>query len=127
MISDILSKESVDSYFEAWKTNDKDLFLSVFSDDAIWEDPIGSPPHSGKAQIGEFWDQAHSDPNGTLNPKINRSVFIGNEAMVSFTMEVRGQSGGMNLEVTDFFKVNSDGKIILARAFWDASCITPVL
>ena len=78
-------------------------------------------------QIEKFWDQAHSDPNGTLNPIINRSVFIGNEAMVSFTMEVRGQSGGMNLEVTDFFKVNSNGKIILARAFWDASCITPVL
>ena len=126
MSEDNISKASVESYFEAWKTNNKKLLLSVFSDDAVWEDPIGSPPKIGKEQIENFWDQAHSDPNATLNPKINRSIFLGDEAMVSFIMEVRGESGGMDLEVTDFFKVNSDGKIILARAFWDASCITPI-
>ena len=64
--------------------------------------------------------------NVTPPTVINRSIFLGDEAMVSFIMEVRGESGGMDLEVTDFFKVNSDGKIILARAFWDASCITPI-
>ena len=126
MSENSLSQDSVESYFEAWKTNNKELLLSVFSDDAVWEDPVASPPHIGKDQIGNFWDQAHSDPKGTLNPIINRSVFLGNEAMVSFRMEVRGESGGMDLEVTDFFKINSGGKIILARAFWDATSITAI-
>ena len=75
-MEDNLSKNSVEKYFEAWKTNDKKLLLSVFSDEAIWEDPIGSPPYIGLEEIASFWDQAHSDPDGTLNPVLIKSIFL---------------------------------------------------
>ena len=39
-------------------------------------------------------------------------------------MQIRDNDGkGMDLEVTDYFKVNKNGNIDIARAFWDQSCI----
>ena len=41
-------------------------------------------------------------------------------------MQIRSAQGGMDIEVTDYFKINDKGKIEIARAFWDSTCIKSV-
>ena len=124
MAPENITKETVLNYFQAWKTNDKEKLLLLFTEESIWEDPVGSKPNVGLKQIASFWDNAHLDQSTTLNPVINKEIYLGEEALVSFTMQIRDNDGkGMDLEVTDYFKVNKNGNIDIARAFWDQSCM----
>ena len=51
---------AVTSYIASVNGNDKAAFLAHFAPDAVWHDPVGSPPHVGQEGIGAFWDQTRS-------------------------------------------------------------------
>tara|TARA_B100000029_G_scaffold512526_1_gene609407 strand:- start:1103 stop:1489 length:387 start_codon:yes stop_codon:yes gene_type:complete len=124
MKSENITKEVVSNYFEAWKTNNKEKLLSLFTEDSIWEDPVGSKPNTGLEEIANFWDNAHLDNSTILTPIISKEIYLGYEALVSFTMQIRDKEmKGMDLEVIDYFKISNKGNIDIARAFWDQNCI----
>ena len=52
-------REVIGKYMQAWTNGDKELLLSIFAEDATWEDPVGSPAFVGHAGISGFWDFAH--------------------------------------------------------------------
>ena len=106
--------------------NDKESLLALFEEKSVWEDPVGSEPNKGLDQISAFWDQAHNDESTSMQPVIQKEIYLGNEALVTFTMQIRSAQGGMDIEVTDYFKINDEGKIEIARAFWDSTCIKSV-
>jgi len=120
------TRGAVEAYVRAWAENDRAALLDVFAPDAIWIDPVGTPPYVGREAIGTFWDQAHAG-GSTLTPEVHRIVVCGNEAVLLFRMVVRGPAGGgMALEVCDHMEVGEDGRIRVAKAFWDPSCVTPL-
>tara|TARA_B100000929_G_scaffold46282_1_gene32948 strand:- start:3107 stop:3490 length:384 start_codon:yes stop_codon:yes gene_type:complete len=127
MINKESVRDSVQRYFKAWEENDKDSLLALFEENSVWEDPVGSEPNKGLDQISAFWDQAHNDESNSMQPVIQKEIYLGNEALVTFTMQIRSDQGGMDIEVTDYFKINDKGKIEIARAFWDSSCIKPTI
>jgi steroid Delta-isomerase len=120
------TRAAVDAYLDAWKRGDKQALLALYAEDAEWTDPVGTPPMRGRAAIGEFWDKSHG--GGTrMTPQLERVIVCGDEAILLFTMQVRGaKGGGMDLFVCDHFQVDAEGRIRSARAFWDTSGITPV-
>ena len=66
---------AVKKYTEAYKNDDKELFLSIWDKDAIFEDPVGSEPCKGIDAISAFWDFAH--PEGqSINPNDIKSLEI---------------------------------------------------
>lgn len=120
------TRAAIDAYVEAWQTGDRNALLAVFAEDAKWFDPVGTPPWVGRAKIGEFWDQAHAGGN-QLTLKVERIVVCDNEAMLLFRMIVRGpDGGGMGLDVCDVMEVGDDGKIHVAKAYWDKACVVPL-
>ena len=117
------TREAVDGYMDAWQRNDREALLALYAEDAVWIDPVGTPPMVGRPAIGAFWDKSHAGGN-TLTPEVQRIIVCGNEAILLFRMRVRGaKGGGMDLEVCDHFIVGEDGKIQQAKAFWDTACI----
>jgi steroid delta-isomerase len=120
------TRAAVEAYLDAWTKNDRAALLNVFAEDAVWIDPVGTAPYEGRAKIGEFWDSAHAG-DATLTPQVKRIVVCANEAIVLFRMVVRNSSGGgMGLDVCDQMTVNEEGKIQLAKAYWDTSCVVPI-
>ena len=118
-------KQAMENYIKAWATNDKDLFLSLFADDATWEDPVGTPPFIGKEGVTKFWDFAHQGEERSLNPEITQMIACGNEGILRFTMKVRlpEKNQGLDLHAVDHFVLNDQGKVQQARAFWDEHCL----
>ncbi len=113
----------VEAYIKAWATNDRAALLSTFAEDALWFDPVGTPPWEGHAGIGKFWDQARGG-GAQLEPRVHRIVVCGNEAILLFKMNVRNPGGGgMGLELCDHMTINEHGKIQVAKAFWDEACV----
>tara|TARA_Y100000590_G_scaffold467487_1_gene646541 strand:+ start:54 stop:488 length:435 start_codon:yes stop_codon:yes gene_type:complete len=116
---------AINNYAEAYRNDDKELFLSLWHQEAIFEDPVGSEPCKGIEAISAFWDFAH--PEGqSIHPNDVKITVCANEGILQATMQVRNKSNntGMDIQVVDHFIVNDNGKILSGRAFWDESNMT---
>ena len=114
----------IQQYVEAWAKGDKQLLLSIFAEDAVWCDPVGTPAFVGHKGVAAFWDFAHQDSARQLTPKVNRIVACANEGILDFTMQVRVPhlNQGLDLRVVDRFVLNDAGRIQTANAYWDETC-----
>ena len=117
-------RQVIESYVRAWVRNDRSLLLSLFAEDCLWYDPVGTPPFRGHAGVAGFWDFAHQDRSRKLEPKVQRIITCSNEGILHFVMQVRlpESNQGLDLTVIDRFVLNDEGKIQLAQAYWDAGC-----
>lgn len=126
-----MERAAVESLFErfmaSYREDDKLAWLSLFTEDAVFEDPVGKPPMSGREAMSAFWDQGH---NGLLrfNPlPPKRLMCCGNEALVVFTMEVRmADNSGFNIHAINNFVFDDVGKITHLRVFWDEAAMEVV-
>lgn len=118
-------RDTIQKYVEAWTTNNRELLISLFAEDATWADPVGTPEFVGHEGIGQFWDFAHQDSSRTLTPRPEQIIACANEGILRFVMQVRltTENKGLDLHVTDHFVLNDAGKITSAKAFWDESCV----
>lgn len=117
---------TINTYIETYRNNDKDTWLALFSDNIYFADPVGKPPMIGKEAMSAFWDQAHNS-GMTLMPQFERMAVCGTEAILQFTMEVRdANGGGFDLKVIDNFEFDEDGKVNRLRAFWDRNSMLPI-
>jgi steroid delta-isomerase len=116
---------AIDNYVLAYTNNDKELFLSLWSSEAIFEDPVGAEPCVGIDAISAFWDFGHVEGMSIL-PADVQTVVCGNEGILKAVMMVRNTSdnSGMDISIVDHFIINSDGKIDSGRAFWDENSIS---
>ena len=116
----------IEAYARAWQSGDKNLLLSLFAKDCAWHDPVGTLAFKGHAGVARFWDFAHQDPTRRMTPRIHRIIACANEGVLQFTMEVRlpHLNQGLDLEFIDRFVLDEAGKIRLAQAYWDQTCVS---
>ena len=113
-------------YVAAWNTNNEGLLLSLYAEDAVFVDPVGSAEFHGHAGIRRFWVRAHAGESRILAPRIDQITICGDEAILRFTMVVRepATNRGLDLAVIDHLVLDEGGRIRTLRAFWDEACIT---
>ena len=57
------ARKTMDNYIKAWGSNDKALLLSLFTEDAILEDPVGTPAFKGSEGVAKV-EKSTSDHQG---------------------------------------------------------------
>jgi steroid delta-isomerase len=115
-------RATIEAYVAGWKNADREAWGALFAEDTILVDPVGKPPHVGKAAALAFFDGVQKMPL-TFTPKVHRIAVCGNEALLLFRMEAVGADGnGMYVEVADIFTLNDEGKITSLKAYWDKGC-----
>lgn len=117
-------RTALEAYIKGWETADREAWLSLFSQDAVLIDPVGSDPHQGIEAIAAFWDRIHQLPM-KYEPEVHRIAVCGNEGLLVFKMVSRpeGSPGGMTMEIADTFTIDDDGKITELKAYWDNGCM----
>ncbi len=110
---------AVHAYVVAFDRGDAEAAAAIFADDAVIEDPIGSPPHVGQAAIRDFY--AASMLTGaklTLTGPLRVAA-----SHVAFSMQVRLNWHGrvMVIDVIDTMKFNPDGKVARMQAYFGPS------
>lgn len=118
-------QSALDNYVLAYTNNDKELFKTLWDNEAIFEDPVGADPCNGIEEICAFWDFGHSD-GMQITPANVETIICVNEGILKAVMQVRNinDNTGMDISIVDHFVVNDEGKITSGRAFWDESSIT---
>lgn len=116
----------LETYVHAWTVKDKALLLSLFAEDGVLEDPVGSPPFRGKEAIGRFWDFALKDKRRTVTPRLQEIRACGNQGILRFVMEVRlpETKEGLDLSIIEYAALDDDGKLARLAVFWDENSVS---
>ncbi|QDX80648.1 hypothetical protein B9N43_04945 [Denitratisoma sp. DHT3] len=110
------------------KEKRRDDWLALFAEDGVVQDPVGPSPfdpsgqgHRGKAAIAGFYDNIISK-GGDFDFTIHASYPCGDECANVWVGRTTGPDGTVNeTPMVTIYKVDSAGKILSLRAFWDFS------
>lgn len=106
----------VHAYVDGFARSEPEAIIALFADDATVEDPLGTPPKRGKAEIAEFY-------KGSMATGAKLEL-LGNPRCaadyVAFPFAVKLDWGGQQsvIEVIDTFRIDEAGKIVEMRAYW---------
>lgn len=119
MVSPEQMSAAVQAYVAAFDKGDPDAAAAIFAEDAVVEDPIGSPPHVGQDAIRAFY--ATSMKTGA------KLILSGPPRLapphLAFAMQVRlnWQGRDMAIDVIDTMEFNADGKVRRMQAYFGPS------
>jgi len=107
---------AVHTYVEAFEKGDAALAASIFADDAVIDDPIGSPPKVGQAAILQFYTESMATGAKLV---LQGPVRVAT-AHAAFAMQVRLNWGGkdMAIDVIDTFAFDEAGKVKQMQAYF---------
>ena len=105
---------TVHHYFDAFDKETPEAMREIFAEDAVVEDPVGTPPHGGIEDIVTFYTNSmRGQPKLKLDGAIRTA---GNFA--AFAFNVTFADPNMLVEVIDTFEFNDAGKVKHMRAYF---------
>lgn len=109
-------EEAVHTYVAAFDRQDPALAASIFADDAVIDDPIGSPPKVGKAAILQFYTESMA----TGAKLVLQGPIRVAAAHAAFAMQVQLHWDGkdMAIDVIDTFAFDEAGKVKQMQAYF---------
>ena len=122
------NKESVRSLLErycaAMSERRREDWLDCFADDAVQEDPVGTPANVGRAAIGRFFDANEVPVTLTLT---SDPLVVGREVLAFFQVVAQMDGKQMLLpRIIDHIVLTEDGtRIQSLRAFFDYAEMVP--
>ncbi len=116
---------AVDNYIDRFNANDLDGLVALFAEDAIVEDPIGTPLKEGRQAIRDFYQMSLG--TGAKLTYVGPTCPTGAD-LVAYVMYVIVPINDvpMRFDVIETFRVRDDGKISEMRAYFGETNIRPV-
>ena len=119
--------QAVKDYFAAIRASDLPAILNTFAEDAITNDPVGTPPNQGHRKIEEFF-QAVMAAFKEVGLTEDEVFIAGNAAAVKWIGRGISQAGNkVHFEGIDIIEVNERGKIQTLHAYWNPAEMTAQL
>jgi steroid Delta-isomerase len=114
-------KNAVERYIALVSAGDVDGIVSLYAEDAMLEDPVGSSAIQGHDAIRAFYARATKmgirlEPTGPVR-------LAGREAAFPFRVTTVG-GPKMTIDVIDVFRFDDAGKIAEMRAYWGRENMT---
>lgn len=115
--------QAVQDYFAAIKAGDAVAFAASFAEDAVQEDPVGTPLNTGHAAIRAFFEGITAAFNAV--ELVPDEIFINGPSLAikwtgHGTAKNNKQATFAGIDVID---LNNAGKIQHLRAFWDPGAL----
>lgn len=107
---------AVQTYVAGYAAGDVDTILSIFAEDAVLEDPVGTPAHKGKAALRTFFSVGIG-----MKAKLHLLGDVrcaGDSAAFAFAVELEFDGVNKRIEVIDVFRFDDVGKVREMRAYW---------
>jgi hypothetical protein len=101
--------------------HDRQVWVGLFTDDGRVEDPVGSRPHTGPAEIGRFYDTFIGPRDIGFHRDLD--IVYGSSVIRDLELEVAmGSAVTMTIPAFlryDLRQVEGDSRIAVLRAFWE--------
>ncbi len=111
----------------AIEAKDREGWLSLFTEDAVVEDPIGPSMldpeglgHRGQEAIARFFDDVIA-PNDKIKFTINLSYQSGPEVANVGTIDITLPGGTQvaSVDLVSTYRIGPDGRLASLRAYWE--------
>ena len=111
---------AVHAYVKSFADENPEAVRDIFADDAVVEDPVGTPPHEGIENVVKFYTTSMmGKPKLTLEGPVRTA---GNFA--AFAFSVGFADPNMKVDVIDTFEFNDAGKVKHMRAYFGPQNMT---
>lgn len=107
---------AVHAYVDGFEQGDLDAIVGLFADDATVEDPVGTPPKRGLAEIRPFY--AGSLATGAKLELLGDPRCAADYVAFPFAVKLEWDGRRQIIEVIDTFRFDEAGKITEMRAFF---------
>lgn len=112
---------AVQAYVRALNESDLEAIVALYAEDAVVEDPVGSAPRRGLAEIRRFYA-------GSVALKLEVALegevrVAGSEAAFAFRVSFMHEGRATTIRPIDLFRFDPDGKVVSMRAFFGAANI----
>lgn len=111
-------REAVEKHIKYWNAGRREDWIANFSDNIVFNDPVGSPPKYGRSAAEASWDNSFTEDQAwTL--ELTRLVVCADEAAI--TLKNHGQIDGKDftMEGIEIWKVGNDGLVCEVRAYFE--------
>lgn len=124
MTDETTMRAAMQEYIDAFNRVDLEAIVNLYANDATVEDPVGSPPKSGRDEIHAFYKGA-LEMGATLSLVAPIRTSHGDSAAMAFEVDVTLESGHFLIRVIDVMTFNDAGKFTSMRAFWGPEDMIP--
>lgn len=107
---------AVHAYVDAFERGDPEGVMTLFAEDGVVEDPVGTPPHVGHDAIRAFYTLSMQTG---ARLRLQQPIRIGSD-YAAFAFQVRLTMDGKKLtvDVIDIFRFDADGKVAKMEAYF---------
>ncbi len=117
MVDETVMRAAMQEYIDAFNRDDLAGLVNLYADDATVEDPVGSEPKTGRAEIEAFYKVAvASGARLKLSAPIRASH--GNSAAMAFDVSLHYQGRDLVISAIDVMTFNDEGKYSSMKAYW---------
>jgi steroid delta-isomerase len=107
---------AVEAYVGHYNRGDLDGVCAVFAEDAVVEDPVGSPPRTGQAALREFFAVGiAAGARLTLDGPVRCTA---DHAAFPFHVELYWDGNETRIDVIDVFTFDAQGKVNGMKAYF---------
>ena len=112
-------REVFEAYLERHVACDLEGVVALFAPDAVVEDPVGSPVHSGREAIREFFHESHGSTGCLRVERVGPVVVCGREAAAHIRAAAEAMDFQREFDVMYTLTVDDAGAITALRAFFE--------
>jgi hypothetical protein len=109
--------EWIERYGRAWETADKELTLSLFTEDAVYRSQIFREPSVGHDGIGGYWERTQGQ--GDVRVRFGRAIVEGNHAAVEWWTTMVDDGREITLPGCLVLRFAPDGRCEELREYWE--------
>lgn len=123
MLNEQQMKTVAQDYLNALNRGDSAAILDLFALDATVEDPVGTPPRTGREGIAELYRSA---VRAGFTYQLSTPVRASHGDAIALAFECKGSTprGQVTIHVIDVMRFDAAGKIRSMQAYWGPSDMT---
>lgn len=107
---------AVEAYVRNYNRSDLDGLCAVFAEDAVIEDPVGTPPHAGQAALREFFAIGISaGAQLTLDGPVRCAA---DHCAFALHVNLEWDGRATRIDVIDVFTFDAQGKVSGMKAYF---------
>jgi ketosteroid isomerase-like protein len=121
------ARRVVDTYLEAWETQDPDLIVTLFTEEATYHERVLGEPIRGRAGIGRYWKDKVVAGQARLDCRVLNLYVDGDTAIAEWEARFDDLEQGVRKRMLEVaFLEFEDGLIASLREYWASEVLGPV-
>ena len=122
------ARRVVDTYLEAWRTQDPDLIVSLFTPSAVYHERVLEEPITTRAGIRRYWQDKVVAGQGRIECRLLALYVDGSTAIAEWEACFDDHEDGLRKRMHEVAILEFDGPLIARlREYWSSEPLGPIV